>query len=253
MYCESIITEIVRQHEKGKLFVLPSHKDVKDDPYVTLKMYTHSSNIIYFIAKNTLYVVGYKPSTRSGNEVKVYKPKDPDSKQNKPRNTENPKITLNRETRLRQLETHFANIPIFEGKKLKVAKISFQDTYINLQQSGPKREDIPLGKHQLIEALHILCNENAKPSKITKALVILLEMVSEILRFLNMKELLRSHYPHGRAPDANLVALQNNWSKLSKLLLRNLVLGEDFKVTIGNTELLLATSSTRPPTLFTQF
>lgn len=137
--------------------------------------------------------------------------------------------------RLDEMLKKIKKMPIFQGNEdLKIDEINLSESYNSLERFAELfRYEIKLGKQQLIEALHVLSKPTAGSKERAKALIVSIQMLSELLRLMDVKEFICLNYEYGEVPDPLLVNLENNWESMSELLLEWLD-GKKVEIKINN-------------------
>ncbi|GMP41567.1 hypothetical protein CsSME_00011616 [Camellia sinensis var. sinensis] len=97
-------------------------------------------------------------------------------------------------------------------------KLSYNSNYVSLEnQSGVKRDELPLGPTPLTEAITSL----SKGESVAKPLLVVIQMVSEAARFKYIEEQVRQSITAGNTftPKGLIVSMQNEWGSMSKQVL----------------------------------
>ncbi|KAI1824946.1 ribosome-inactivating protein [Xylaria intraflava] len=104
--------------------------------------------------------------------------------------------------------------------------LGFDGSYTELQRDATHRRDIELGYQALVGAINELRNLNGRPSgdqikRVKRALIIIIEMISESARFARICDLLFQNWDGGLTPSTDnlVVEMENEWSDLSDAVL----------------------------------
>lgn len=220
--------KITTSHETPykTLFILPSEKEIENDPYYLMRLSTLSFEVTYIICKKNLYIVAW--ITSEENVVRVFKPDVP------PPTSGGSPHKVNSNAEFRKIKAVIEKMPVFKALKPDIVEFHYPGSYTKLQgHAGKTRSEIFLGRNHLKEAIHTLCRDDALPEETAKSLIVSIQMLSEVMRLRAMKNFVKRYYESGGIPSEGLVKFQNNWSKMSEDLIKFAETGEYFEIIIG--------------------
>lgn len=114
------------------------------------------------------------------------------------------------------------------GKKKKLIQgsefLPYDGSYIELER-GAKAEEgrkkIPLGQQQLITAVRDIARSTTPNADVARALIIIIQMISESVRFRTISDAIVENYYLGFSPPDRILALENGWRALSIAVLHH--------------------------------
>lgn len=220
------------------LRVLFSAKDneVKNNPFFLTRVYNQNVEVAYINCKKTLYVLGYIPSTQ--NVVKLFKPKrQEETLVQRARGKRTQKgWTSSEDTSdqaFKDLKDKIMNMKVVKSMNPDIVQLDLSESYIDMQKKSKDRSNIMLGAEPLNAAIHTLCSSENE-NEIAHAMQVSIGMLSELFRFRDVKEFVRVHYINGGKLGEELRNLQNNWMKMSELLLKFVDDEVEFEIKIGS-------------------
>ncbi|UNI13280.1 hypothetical protein JDV02_000037 [Purpureocillium takamizusanense] len=105
------------------------------------------------------------------------------------------------------------------------ALLGFRGGYPALEAAaaeGHSRTTIPLGRQQLINAVNSLArSRDDDHSTRARGLIVVIQMISEAMRFTRITTYISDAYLEGIIPDGNITGLENGWGRVSAALLHH--------------------------------
>lgn len=127
---------------------------------------------------------------------------------------------------LKEFSRENVSEPLFDSL-INAEDINIKSSYADLARHAGNLKKIPVGRRALLDAVDYLSQLESKSEEvdpfqhrhnITKHCWVIIQMISESLRFENLLDLITTKYKEGTLVDEDLLKMEKNWSSITKNL-----------------------------------
>ncbi|XP_017257478.2 uncharacterized protein LOC108226993 [Daucus carota subsp. sativus] len=180
--------------------VLPSAAEIpRDHPRFEVVIRTNSNEVTFLFRRQDLYLEAYQ---RGGSNI-WYEFKE-----------------KNQVVHAVKDSTFLDFSGSYSGSHGLEENAAYRDSSGKPKKGTGDRDRIPLGRYALRDAVNALATSDVQ-NVIARALIVIIEMISESLRFEDIEFFILANWYTGAIPTSELVVLENNWGDFSNGLLRS--------------------------------